>query len=94
MLLLLLVLPPRKIAIADPPGVQTFVTLVPLPLTTMGPPALSPELGASFLKPPLVLTSEEGSYTSTVAKRFGTLVQSCVNIWSLRSLSLTRHCIY
>lgn len=41
----------RETAIADPLGVQTFMTLVPLPSTVVGPPALSPELGGSSSRP-------------------------------------------
>lgn len=43
--------PLREATIADPPSVQTFATLVPLPPTVMGPPALSPEFGVSSSKP-------------------------------------------
>lgn len=66
-LLLLLLLPVlpllRETVIADPPGVQTFATLVPLPVAAMGPPTPSPELGISSSRPSLVLTREGGGST-------------------------------
>lgn len=56
----------REMAIADPPGVQTFATLVLLPSATMGPLGLSSELGGSSSRPPLAPTREGGASSSAV----------------------------
>lgn len=58
----------RETAVVDSPGVQTFATLVPLPPTVIGPLALSPELGGSSSRPPLVPIREGGASTSEVSE--------------------------
>ena len=57
----------RETAVVDPPGVWTFSTLTPLPLTMMGPPALSLATGTSSSMPPLRLVHEGGVSASAVA---------------------------
>lgn len=50
--------------IVDPPGVSTFLTLVPIPFLVICHSPLSPGLETSSSRPPLALTHEGGSSTS------------------------------
>lgn len=59
--------PLRETTIVDPPGVQTFATLTPMPSTVMRPRVPSPGLEIFSYCPPLVLTCEGGASFSVAA---------------------------